>query len=352
MQSPYQNRPRKSFWKTGVASKSIKTLENIYRPKITISRDDNVITLGSCFAQHIARNMRAKNYTVVDTEPSPPGLYGLEANKFGYELFSARVGNIYVMRQLLQLYEEAHGIRTPHEIVWEKNGRYYDAMRPSVEPFGLESPESVVKHREKHLSSLRKMFKQADVVIFTLGLTEGWVHKATGDVYPTAPGTIAGKYDENEYEFKNFTFLEIYNDFIRFMNYMKSENENIKFLLTVSPVPLTATATDDHVLVATSYSKSVLRSVAGQLSKEHDFIDYFPSYDIITSTLAGRDLYQPNLRSVTPEGVQTAMNTFFVANGEQDSSFVPENVSTETRSKFEDSDDEFCEDVLLEAFGK
>ncbi|WP_339375331.1 hypothetical protein [Paracoccus yeei] len=34
-------------------------------------------------------------------------------------------------------------------------------------------------------------------------------------------------------------------------------------LLTVSPVPLAATTTDNQVLVPTTYSKSVLRSVAG-----------------------------------------------------------------------------------------
>ena len=37
----------------------------------------------------------------------------------------------------------------------------------------------------------------------------------------------------------------------------------LRILLTVSPVPLTATAGDDHVLLATTYSKSVLRAGRG-----------------------------------------------------------------------------------------
>lgn len=351
MQSPYKNRASDTFWKNGVASKTITTLTNIYKPKFKIEKSAKVVTLGSCFAQHIARNMRAKGYTVVDTEP-PPGLKNIEANRFGYELFSARVGNIYVMRQLLQLYQEANNLWAPSQKVWEKNGRYYDSMRPSVEPDGLESPESVIKHRGKHLLALKQMFTKADVIIFTLGLTECWRHRTTGEVYPTAPGTISGSYSDKEYEFKNFTATEIYDDFVKFMNYLRASNKDLKFLLTVSPVPLTATATDNHVLVASTYSKSVLRTVAGQLSQEFDCVDYFPSYDIITSTLAGDALYQKNLRSVTPQGVNIAMNAFFCANGDIEEPHEDKDIAVEKGKSNNEEDDEFCEDVLLEAFGK
>lgn len=105
------------------------------------------------------------------------------------------------------------------------------------------------------------------------------MHSDSGTVFPTAPGTIAGEYDPNEFKFKNFNAFEIYEDLSLFIKRVREINPSVKFLFTVSPVPLTATATDDHVLVATTKSKSVLRTVAGQLSDEYDYIDYFPSYD-------------------------------------------------------------------------
>lgn len=351
MRSPYENKSSRSFWKSAVASRNISNIGRIYDPKFFVSKQQKVVTLGSCFAQHIAKNMKAKGYLVVDTEPSPPGLIENEAKRYGYDLFSARTGNIYVMRQLLQLYEEAHGMWKPIEPVWEKNGRFYDAMRPSVEPSGLDSPGCVIKHREKHLQCLMEMFSQCDVFIFTLGLTESWVSKKSGEVYPTAPGTVAGEFDEDKYEFKNFTFQEIYSDFLKFLDYLKSSNPEIKVLLTVSPVPLTATATDDHVMVATAYSKSVLRAVAGQLEKDFECVDYFPSYDIITSALSAGKLYQSNLRSVTQEGVAIAMSSFFSANGDSfDMDCLLQDKKNELISDMEDS--EFCDDVLLEVFGK
>ena len=88
-------------------------------------------------------------------------------------------------------------------------------------------------------------------------------------------------------------------------------NPEIKILLTVSPVPLTATATGHHVLLATQYSKSVLRAVAGDLSEMAKDIDYFPSYEIIAAPPTRAQFFAPNMRSVAPEGVALVMEHFF-----------------------------------------
>ena len=96
---------------------------------------------------------------------------------------------------------------------------------------------------------------------------------------------------------------------------MQAYNPDLRFLVTVSPVPLTATATDEHVLVATTYSKSVLRSVAGALAMEFADIDYVPSYEIIASPWSKGAFYESNLRTVTAEGVSSVMRVFFAEHG-------------------------------------
>jgi hypothetical protein len=156
--------------------------------------------------------------------------------------------------------------------------------------------------------------------VFTFGLTEGWVHRESGTAYPTAPGTIAGSFDADVYAFKNFTSAEILEDFIKFRALVKEHNPNLRFILTVSPVPLTATASDDHVLVATTYSKSVLRAVAGELYSQFSDVDYFPSYEMIASPFSRAAFYEANLRSVSEEGVEAVMRVFFQEHGEGDQS--------------------------------
>jgi DNA-binding IclR family transcriptional regulator len=79
----------------------------------------------------------------------------------------------------------------------------------------------------------------------------------------------------------------------------------------VSPVPLTATASGDHVLVATTRSKSTLRTVAAELAADDPGVDYFPSYEVITGAPARMAFFEDNLRSVRAEGVATVMGHFF-----------------------------------------
>lgn len=340
--NPYSDFPKSAFWKTGVAQENPYAIEGIYKKKFDIPANAKIATAGSCFAQHISRHLKKNGYNVLDVEPPPPGLPENLHQKFGFSMYSARYGNIYTVRQLLQLAQEVAGEWTPQNYIWEKNGKFYDALRPAVEPEGLDSPEEVVEHRQYHVSQVKELFESLDLFIFTLGLTEMWVHKESGTVYPTAPGTLVGEFDESLIEFKNAQFAEIIGDFNQFQKVLKNirDGKPFKCLLTVSPVPLTATASGKHVLTSTMYSKSTLRSIAGQLSTNEAHIDYFPSYEIVTNPRMHSSTFADNLRSVRNETVETVMNHFF-----------QEHVSTCVAETMNKSDiDSQCEEALLDAF--
>lgn len=55
-----------------------------------------------------------------------------------------------------------------------------------------------------------------------------------------------------------------------------------KIVLTVSPVPLLATFTDNDVIVANCYSKSLLRVAAEYMRYQYANVDYYPSYESVT----------------------------------------------------------------------
>lgn len=346
MRSPYDARPARSFWRTGVVDAPIGRDTELYRPKVPLDRTTRIMTAGSCFAQHIGRAMRQRGFAVLDAEPAPGELDPAIASRFGYGVYSARYGNIYTVRQFVQLVEEAYGRFAPADAVWEKDGRCYDALRPSVEPEGLRTAELVAIHRARHLAAVRSLLEAADVLVFTLGLTEAWVHRATGTIYPTAPGTIAGSFDPDVYAFLNLGFDEVRADFVQLHAALKAINPRLRFILTVSPVPLTATATDDHVLVATTYSKAVLRAVAGTAAATLADVDYFPSYEIVTGAPARGRFFGTNLRTVTPEGVATVMSIFFADQGGGDAPAPPAVAAVAAPT----DDDVSCDDALLEAF--
>lgn len=365
-ESPYASLPPEAFWRSGVAERDTLDPGKLYKPKFPILRKMRVVTAGSCFAQHVGRNMKKAGFSVQDAEPisetNDQNVSDATAHRFGYRLYSARYGNIYTAAQLKQLQLEAQGILKPAEPVWEKGGRFFDSQRPSVEPDGLPSPAHVEKHRAYHLAQVRKVFKSADVFVFTFGLTEAWVHSETKTVYPTAPGTIAGQFDGDAFEFHNFGFSEILADFLAFRKRLMKAKPNVRFLVTVSPVPLTATCSGQHVEVATAYSKSVLRAVCGELYATCENVDYFPSFEIITSQNARGCYYGNNMRSVSDKGVETAMRVFFEAHGVNDlAPPAPEDRSPKastrapkrkTAALLKANDELVCEDVLLEAFSR
>jgi hypothetical protein len=352
--NPYQSLPRECFWRTGVAETNPLTITDFYRKRFSIAKEDKIATAGSCFAQHVTMHLRKRGCAILDTERAPAGLPEDEAKKFGYLIYSARYGNIYTVRQLLQLVEDAYNKQVRDEDVWERKGRFYDALRPGVEPEGLSSSDEVKAQRLNHLSHVRSLFDRTDILIFTLGLTEAWARRDSGTVYPTCPGVIAGEYDEAVYEFRNFGFPEIYSDFERVRSMLKERNSNMRFILTVSPVPLTATASGQHVLVATTYSKSTLRAVCGAMVEAFDDVDYFPSYELVANPFWQPSFFESNKRSVTPDGVESVMRVFFSQHQFEQASVEVEPVTQETQTSSErlDSkdDDVVCEEELLDAF--
>ncbi|GAA6184270.1 GSCFA domain-containing protein [Aliiglaciecola sp. NS0011-25] len=345
--NPYEKLPAYQFWKHGVVEETPFDLKNIYTKKFNIHKHWNIATAGSCFAQHIAKHLQNGGYKILDTEPAPLLLNEKNHSKYGYSMYSARYGNIYTVQQLLQLTKEVTSNITPEDGIWTKNGRYYDAFRPSVEPSGLNSENEVKTHRAYHLESVKKVFETMDLFIFTLGLTETWINKNSGTVFPTAPGVLAGEFDPDKYSFKNYSFYECINAFNEFQDLLKTirKGKNLpRIILTVSPVPLTATASGNHILKANSYSKSTLRAVAGHLSEVQSHIDYFPSYEIITNPSIRSMFYETNLRSVRKEGVETVMKVF-------SSEHSPlTNVKKVSANSPERSNNIQCEDDLLEVF--
>ncbi len=105
--NPYAGLEPRAFWRTAVAEVGTLGVEVANPPQQLLSRADGVGTAGSCFAQHIARALRANGFNFVDVEPAPALLPIADHQKHGYGLYSARYGNVYTTIQLRQLVERA-----------------------------------------------------------------------------------------------------------------------------------------------------------------------------------------------------------------------------------------------------
>lgn len=306
--NPYRLKPETSFWKKSVALPAMTDVDPVVRAKVRIGSDSSIATAGSCFAQHIARTLVKQGYRYLIAEDAPAFEFCEDEN---YGTFSARYGNVYTVRQLLQLFYRAYALFEPLVGVWERtDGRFIDPFRPQIQSGGYGAPEQLAQDREAHLAAVREIFETCDVFVFTLGLTEGWLSNQDGAVYPLAPGVVSPHVSPDQYRFHNFTVAEVEADLEAFLANLRKVNPSVKVILTVSPVPLIATYTEDHVLTATAFSKAVLRAVAGSVSARHDWVDYFPSYEMITGMHTRGSFYEEDLREVRAEGVAYVMSKF------------------------------------------
>jgi hypothetical protein len=311
MSHPYEALPNDRFWRTSVADRHALDITGLWKPKYEVRRRTRIVTAGSCFAQHFSKALVARRYTWLDYEPGPAGMTPEQRKDYHYGTFSFRTGNIYTPRMLLQWLTWALTPAEPPEEVWEKDGQFYDPFRPAVEPGGFASPEELYRSRNDTLAAIAAAVRGSNIFVFTMGLTEAWQNAATGVEYAVCPGTIAGRFDAAAHRFVNHSFALLMGDMTDSLRLMFRANRRLQVLLTVSPVPLTATASGQHVLTATSHSKSLLRAVASELTQSQVRVDYFPSYEIITHPAYRGRFFAQNLRSVLPDGVDHVMGQFF-----------------------------------------
>ncbi len=308
---PYTSLPAHCFWRDAVAAPNGEDVDPVVRAKFTITAKDKVATAGSCFAQHIARHLASSGFHYLVTETAHPLVAAADPARFGYGVFTARYGNVYSTLQLAQLLQRAYGVFTPQEMVWsDDGGRIYDPFRPRIQPGGFFNREELEADRGRHFACVRRAVETMDVLVFTLGLTETWISRLDGAAFPLCPGVAAGVFDESRHAFVNLSVANVVAQLETAVRFIKTKNANAKIILTVSPVPLVATAVDRSVLVSTAYSKAVLRVAAEQIADAHPHVAYFPSYEVITGNHARGRYFDDGLREVTADGVAHVMRLF------------------------------------------
>jgi hypothetical protein len=313
---PYRQLPPYCFWRTAIADVAPEQVDPVVAGKFRIARTDRIVTAGSCFAQHIGRVLQQNGFAYSVTESAHPLFPPWIAEDYNYGVFSARYGNIYTARQLVQLIRRAYGDFVPAEDVWVDDlGRCIDPFRPQIQPHGFSSFAEYRADRAQHFAAIRRALETMDVLVFTLGLTEAWAARGDGAVFPLCPGVAGGEFDAERHAFLNFDVDDVAADMEAAFSLIWRRNPSARVVLTVSPVPLVATAENRSVLVSTTLSKAVLRVAAERLSNRHAQVAYFPAYEIVTGAYTRGAYFADDLRSVTEPGVAHVMRLFLAHYG-------------------------------------
>ena len=362
MPHPYSTLPERNFWKSAVSNRSWPQVFTDEKGRFTLGQADIVATAGSCFAQRISQVLIDSGLNFAQFERAHHLMSASQAVEHGYGRFSARYGNLYTPRQLLQLVEEAFGT-SPPRFIFEKSktGQVIDLLRPKINDVGFVNKAHARADRMYHLQCVQKLFRESSVFIFTLGLTEAWIGSEHGAVFGVHPSVALGKDSLEKVDRVNFDYIECFNDMVTIINFVRKVNPDLKFIFTVSPVALAATHQNQHVVLATSYSKSVLRAVVGRIVELCPWVDYFPSFEIFNSAQSHGQYLSEDLRDVNQRGVQLAMHTFkqmYIYTTDAKPQAVPDSVpatreqSAADKSEVKSTAAAECDEVLNALFEK
>lgn len=268
--------------------------------KFSFSPDAKIASGGSCFGQRIAERLPGLGLNCVIAEPAGAP-------------FSARWGTIYNVRHLQQLLERALGRFSPLERSWvTAAGTFLDPFRPSIEPDGFETIELMEEDRSGHLAAVRRLFTELDLFVFTLGLTEYWSDVRDGAVFPACPGRGRGVFDPSKYVYANLDVVQTCEALTGFLQTLHEINPGARVILTVSPIPIAATMEPMHVVRASLLTKSTLKVAAETVAAQHDNVDYFASFDLVTANLGGEKLFAADGRHLV-DAVADRVTRLFAA---------------------------------------
>ena len=202
-----------------------------------------------------------------------------------------------------QMVERAFGEWIPEKLLVSTRPKFMDPFRSTSD---CNSIESYLETWTKHNEALGRALRKCEVFILTLGMTEAWVFADSGLATSTSP--IFG--DATLIRHKNLSVEENVYELEQIYSLFQKHNPNMKIITTVSPVPLNSTFNrDEHVVVANSLSKSVLRVALEQFSQRHPKdVFYFPSYEIVT--MGTRNAWEIDARHVSNEAVERVMKQF------------------------------------------
>jgi tetratricopeptide (TPR) repeat protein len=287
-------------------------VEPLAKPYFTTSfklvPGESVFTIGSCFARNVEGVLESLGFDV------PMRHLTIVKGTFEDAESNPNIFNNYAVPSILNELEWAVNPETPFDpstcLLELTNNGYCDLhLTRLLKPVPLEE---ALARRARIKDGMSKV-TSCRVIVITLGLVEAWWDTVAHRYLNIAPPKQAAKRFPGRFELHVLGYREILRNLEQIIALLrKFGRRDHRVILTISPVPLGLTFTDQDVMVANAYSKSVLRAAAQEIWTKYDHVDYFPSFESVT--LSDRSLaWQDDLRHVTPGLITQNVNTMVAA---------------------------------------
>ena len=247
------------------------------RSSFEISANSKIFTMGSCFAREVDNALTKAGFTVISR--------GLElaTKTLGLTSSDESLYNKYTIHSILNEVRWALDPSQPYPeataLLEVENGNWMD---PQLGGREFTAPlKEILLFRKSYCDAMRRI-ADADVLVITLGLVEAWFDSASGLYLNTAPPRKLAKQQPGRFQLHVLDYPDIVAALEEIHALVTAHGKpGVRFLFTVSPVPLNLTFRGQDVLVANSFSKSVQRAAVEGFVLSRPDVDYFPSYEFV-----------------------------------------------------------------------
>ena len=249
-------------------------------PQPFIRKDQLITTFGSCFAASVSAHLEAKGYKVAARNHTWLSSHVIR--------FSSGMVNSF---SILQQFEWAFENKKFKENLW----------------YGAE--KEIAEYDEAIRHTTQEIFNTTDIFVITLGLSEVWCNKQTGEVFWRS--IPEQHFDEKVHGFRITTVPENTANLEKIYALIRKHRPEATIIFTVSPVKLRATFRPVSCLTANSVSKAILRAAVDEFYRGHEAdakLFYFPSYELVTDYFS--DPYEDDNNHVKSEVTAQIMQLF------------------------------------------
>lgn len=224
-----------------------------------ISHSQQILSIGSCFAENIAQRLRSAKFHVTS---SPTGIL------FNPESIADCIDALSQKRVIAE------------EELQQANGVWFDFDFHSS--FSSTNRHASASTMQSAINQGSEALKNSEVVIITFGSAWVYRHKASGKV-------VANCHKQPQSIFQR-ELLATHHIVERWSKLLESTLRGKQVIFTVSPIRHLSDGLEQN-----SLSKSILRVAIAELVERFDNASYFPSFEIMNDVLRDYRFYAEDM---------------------------------------------------------